>query len=249
MIDEALITLVKLSQAAVEPKGIDVKDSRRKVMITTGGDIKEITIPPADRSHYVASLADLVAFAKDHAPKDSVGTVWHNADGVILLVDDSDRRDFVAFKLALSKPWRTLQHLDDDEPALDQRRLIRVLRHDLGLGEHVVGPFRRLDWTTQANGVGEVQRTRDRMGRDVNAEVSGTAELPDEIQVHVPVYDVKGERDTEQVMLSLDIDVPAQRFLLVPRPGELALAVDRRQDDIHERLESELEIPVYYGKP
>lgn len=227
----------------------------RKAFVQQGDQIKEFALPAPRRQHRVHSLVDLIPYAR--RPDNPAPVVWHGADRARLLIDDSDRRDAVDFPLTRSKRFETLRVQADSKPAFDQPRFIRLLRIELGLDNlKIVAQFRRLDWSAGAQGVSEVQHGMDKMGKSILAKVQGIDELPDQLDVSVPVYQQSGERTEYVVRCAIEIDTQNQRFQLVPLPDELERVLDLAQAAIHQRLTASLSaadgqnaIPVYYGEP
>jgi hypothetical protein len=229
-------------------------DGRRR-FVQHGDAITEYAITPPLRNHQVHSLVDLILFAR--RPDNKAPIVWHAPDGVTLLVDDGDRRDSVCFPLTHSKRFEVLVALEREKPVYDQARFVRLLRVDLGLDNvAVVSKFRKLDWSASNDGSGEVQHGSTKLAKSVVAKVLGIDELPDELNVEVPVYQQTGERQTYAVKCAIEIDTVNQRLQLVPLPDELQRVVDLAQASIHSRLTAACSettdadvIPVYYGKP
>ncbi len=227
----------------------------RKAFVQQGGEIKEFSLPPAPRRHVVHSLVDLILYARREDNKFPV--VWHDDSGVALLTDDADRRDAVTFPLTPSERFETLAMLAEDKPTFDQAKFIRLLRVDLGLDNlKIVAKFRRLDWSLSDDGGGDVQHGANKVSKSVMAKVQGIDELPDELDVQVPVYQQTGERQTYIVKCAIEIDTLNRLLQLVPLPDELERVIDLAQASIHDRLTAALGeidgqqvIPVYYGKP
>jgi hypothetical protein len=157
----------------------------------------------------------------------------------------------VVFHLTFSAPFQILRTLDEDPRPMDQRAFVRLLRHDLGMAQPTVNAFRRLDWKTAVEATGEVVHGRDRMGREINAQVIQAAELPEDLMVSVPVYREAGERQPVSLRCDVEIDAARQTLQLSPIPGEIENAIDDAQRSIRERLGDvgPAVKAVYYGRP
>jgi len=231
---------------------IDGPDPRKKLLVQAGKH-EEVAVPPPFRNHCVGSLADLIAYAK----RQPEAVVWHCPECVILILDDKDRRDRTKFELTFSSAWRTLQQLNDGFMPLTQKDFVRLLRVQLAASPATVTIFRKLSFQMQINGAGEVQKSRESLGKSIEAEVQGTAELPEDLLVTVPIYETAGERQTYSVRLLLEYDAQAQRILVTTEPGLLAELEEQHQQDIRSRLVAGLTaderdepmIPVYFGRP
>jgi hypothetical protein len=244
-------TAQKAQQARVLP---ELSGDGRRAFVQQGDTIKDYTIPPSARSHVVHRLDDLIAYAlRADNPKP---VVWHGVTGVVLLPDDADRRDRVEFPLAYSERYMCLAKLAAEPQPLSQSQFIRLLRLELGLDSLVVKQFRRIDWQNGGEGSTEIQHGNARVAKSIIAKVQGIDELPDELNVQVPVYQQTCERQTYVVKCAVEIDTVNQQLQLVPFPDELERVIDLAQASIHDRLIAALDgmdgqktIPVYYGEP
>ncbi|MGA2035377.1 MAG: hypothetical protein ABSG68_24280 [Thermoguttaceae bacterium] len=250
---------------------VNVPGDGRTVYLSQGGELKDIQIQPAPRDHRVHSLADLIAYAKSvvgetpsplaqiyrSAVSDGGPVVWHNEEGVVLVLDDDDRRDRVTFALHNSRRFLILKQCMKERAWMKQPAFIRLLRIDLALDNlRVVGQFRRLDWETGQRGSSEVRPGADRLGKEIMAKVQGVDELPEELSIPCPVYCDMGEREEYVIRCALEIDAVNQAFQLLPIADELEYIVDLAQASIRARLDAELSdvqdnlaVPVYYGAP
>lgn len=261
MIREALELIQKTARDADAARVIvELSGDGRKAFVQQGAEIKAFDIPPAVRNHKVASLADLICYMQ--SPPASHPVVWHNPLGVVLVLDDADRRDRVAFELTLSERFSMLKRLAKEKPALDQKAFVRLLRIQLGLDATIVGKFRKVDFAAAAESSGEINHGSDKLGKTITAKVNNIAEIPDELNISVPVYQQTGEREEYLVRCAVEIDTQNRMFQLIPMPDELERVTDLAQASIHSRLqdaasktasanpEAQREvIPVYYGAP
>ena len=256
MLKEALELIQKTAQTAQKPILMaELSKDGRKAYVALGGQILEYVQEPPNRNHIVHTLVDLILYARASASVDPVA--WHGPAGVVLVIKDSDRRDFVMFPLTFSNRFLMLRELAEKKPAFKQLQFIRLLRVDLGLDNlAVVAQFRKLNFTMNDGGTNDFQHGRDLLGKEIIAKVKGSSELPDELPVLVPVYQQAGERTDFTVRCAIEIDTVNQMFQLLPLPDELERVVDLAQASIHGRLTAALgeidgqsAIPVYYGEP
>lgn len=247
MTKEALGLLIETSQAAKTPTEIEVGDVRKKYMLDNG-EVVTVDVPPTPRQSEVCSLADVIALAT--SPVATNPTVWHSDTGVVLVLDDDDRHDRVVFRLTHPRAFSTLKGLDTEPKWLDQRSFVKLLRHELGLPQTTVAPFRRLNWSSQSTARADVEHTTDRLGRDIQAQVTGASELPEELLITISLYEQLGERTPATIRTAIDFDAGGERLTLAPLPGEMEQAIDAHQRHIQERLREELEdVRIYYGTP
>ena len=229
----------------------------RTAFVQQGAEIKQFALQPAPRDHFVHSLDDLIRYAREQ--KNAAPIVWHGHCNVVLLPDDADRRDSIMFPLTHSNRFAKLMTLAAEKPAFDQTKFVRLLRIELGLDNlKVVAKFRKLDFTIGNEGRGEVAHGNDRLGKTITAKVQSVEELPDQLDVEVPIYQQTGERQEYVVRCAIEIDTINQLFQLVPLPDELERVLDLAQASIHDRLTAGLKagdgdgqaaVPIYYGKP
>jgi hypothetical protein len=233
---------------------VDTPDPRKKLLVQSGS-YKEIVVPATFRKHQVSSLADLIAYGRRTG-----GVVWHSVCGVTLLLDDEDRRDSVQFALQCSDAWKQLKQMNDGGKSLTQKMFIRLLRLYLGASPATVNIFRRMDFQTQIKSGGEITKSKESLGRSIEAEVQGSSDLPEDLTVEVPIYENVGERQTYVVRLLLEYDAQNSQILVMPEPGLLTELEYSHQNDIHDRLEAGLlgddestkaakPIAIYHGTP
>ena len=248
MLQEALELIQQTAVKAAGAEIIPIDNDGRMEAVSIGGEIREIAVSPPLRKHIVHTLDDIINYVKTGSNHDPV--VWHGENAVTLILDDGDRRDRVTLPLTKSGKFETMAKLAKEQPWLDQKSFIRLLRFDLGLDNlKVVAPFRRLQWETGAKVDSQVNRGDAKIGKSIVEKVEGVDQLPDEIDVPTPVYSESGEREEYLVRCGIEIDAANQRFQLVPLPDELARIVDLAHASIRRRLESSLQCPIYYGNP
>jgi hypothetical protein len=240
---EAIQQIQATAVAAAEAKILKSPDPRF-ALFCQNGDHMELSVPPALRSDRVLSLDSLLERAKTFP----AGELWHNHDEVCLVYDAADRREIALFNLTPSDAQLAILSMDSAENGLSQRDLIRAMRFSLRVDAATIGRFRRLDWKVDTAATCIVERSRESLGKSIEAQVTGTADLPDELIVSVPLYDDPGERQEYTVRLMLDYDVQQQRIHCRPEAGELLAVLAAHQADIASRLKA-AKLPTYYGTP
>jgi len=244
---ETFDAMVKVAQDAQSPKALAV-DHPRKAYFQRGDQTEVIDLPPPLRQSKVRNLEGIIDAAQGDAAKKPV--VWHDDDGVRLVLDDADRRDVVTLPLTHARPFAILVELESAVKPMDQRRFVRLLRFELGVAAVTVAPWRKLEWSQQKAAQGEIAPGRDRLGSDIQGSVKGASDLPEELLIPVPLYDQLGERSSYPVRCAIDLDVYNEQIVLMPLPGEIQAVIDEHQASIHERLVAALDgVPVYYGSP
>ena len=74
-------------------------------LINIGGVLTHVEVPPDSRCPNVRTVSDMIPASVRWGAD---GTLFHDDDRVILVVDDSDRRDVVTMGLEISPQYRTL---------------------------------------------------------------------------------------------------------------------------------------------
>jgi len=225
----------------------------RKRLLVVAGKPQEIDVPPAYREHAVYTLQDLVAYADREFERDQEHrmVLWHNEEGVALILDDADRRDRVALELAFSAAWEKLQKIADVGTAwLTQREFIRLLKNEFAVSEGTIVKFRKIDFRVMQSAQAQMERGRESLGKAIEAEAhSGGQELPEEIRVEVPIYVTAGEQERYSVRLLLDYDPQAAKIGLTVEADCLDRCCQSHQASIDSRLnENAGDVPVYYGR-
>jgi len=252
MLKEAIESLMAAGVKAGEPKLLQPKPEPGHVYYLQG---QRVVATPAPRDHGAQDLATIVAFAEKGGEAEAGGgpVLWYNRKAVVCLLNDGERRDKVTLPLALSRPIEVLTNLQTPA-ALTQAAFIRLLRIDLaGACDSLVGIVRRVHWRSADEGEAELRPGKASVGRRIESELTGTAELPETVTLTVPVFTSILKKPFE-VQCSLDSDAGTQSFYLVPLPNQVEEAIQEAEGDIGSLLRGmvssrDLEVPVYYGEP
>lgn len=250
MLKEALESLAATFKKSTEARKLDLPGDGRKVYVDQGGTLTVHDVPPACRGHKVDSVDDLIAAATKW---NSQPVVWISGESVVLLPDDTDRRDRVTLPLVKSHQFTRLIQLSA-KPELSQTDLIRLLRIDLagaaGRAE-LLGTVRSIKWRTAAAGNANIQHGNESMGKSIEAEVSGAGAIPEQVLVNGPVYRNYGERDESfGVMCDLEIVPADQVFRFKPLPDEIERVTEAALEGIRERIATNLQgVSIFYGTP
>ena len=250
--EKAIALIQQTAQAAADATMHKLPGDGRTVYMAQNGTLTAFVVPPDNRAHAIRSLNDLIAYANAFPRVEDPGpVVWHSRNAVVLVLDDADRRDRVRFSLTHSERFNVLLKLSCGVVWMRQDEFVRTLRLKLGLDNTaVVAQFRKLTWQVSNEAAGVVQQADVRLGKSITAKVEGVAELPEELNVPVPVYSEAGEREEYIIRCAVEIDTTNQALALVPLPDEMMRVVDLAQASIRKRLaEDLLDVPVYYGEP
>ena len=188
-------------------------------LIVISGEVTSKEPLPNRRQHQFASVEALKSAIGRWCDG---GTVWHNEERVVVVFDDLNRRDVGVLPLRRSPQFYLLEKLGKD--GLDHRTFIRTLRHDLAYTgvEGLLSLVRKVEFKRHNDGRSDIGHGKESLGRAVEAAVTTTDELPEEVDLSVPLYETEGCAANESVRCSLDIDISTERFSLVPLPGQLS---------------------------
>jgi hypothetical protein len=221
-----------------------------------GGQV--LAVPPPLRRRKAGSLEDLIAavvreveaVAGDAGMQDERPEVWVGPSGVTALWNGSDSRESIVFPLAWTAPWARLRAWAATPQLLEQRAFIRELTYTFNLDAALIAPWRKLDFLNAVKSAGEVAHGRDRLGREITAQATGTVDLPETIPVCVPVFEEMGERALYTAVCRVEIDAAANRVGLVPNPLELRAIEESHLRGVYQRLREGLvdDVPVYLGE-
>lgn len=208
--------------------------------------VSNFDVPARTRKYSVYGLEDLCAFAEDSTE----GLLFYSESGATLVIDQKLRDETVQLKFTHSRAWQRLLAIEETPAAIDQRNLIVLLKNYLNVPATTVNLVRKLDWSALNASHGNIQKGSESLGRTIEQKVIGAADLPDELVVQVPIYDLRGERALYSVTLIIDLDIPQNRFLVTVKPGVLRECYESHLATVFERIKKLApEIPVYYGSP
>ncbi len=250
-------TLQLVQETAVKAAGVDIKPipgDPDHVVISQNGAYEIRSVPPARIAHKVLSLDDLVCFVKkfeEQEEEERPKTIWHDRDRVVVLLNERDRRDCVEFALVPSEALKLLRALETPgNQAIFQAAFVRMLKIDFGVNAALVAIFRTLDFKRGDEAHGDIQHGRESLGKSVQAAVQGTAAIPEDLILNVPLYSSVGEDTPYQIRCAVEINPIQNTFKLTPFPNELETVIHAHQATIHDRLVTDLPgAGVFYGSP
>lgn len=229
-----------------------------RVIVSQAGQHKFEELPPPPRKHTVASLSQVVGavqrFGQGGENDDTAPTIWHNVAAVVAILEDERRADRVSLALAFSPQFSKLLQLQQ-ENEFDQVEFVRLLRHDFAgcVKPELVPLFRRITFNRRNDGTADLQHGRESLGRSVEAAVTASEDIPEQIAVKCRVYETQGCEWAVTVVCTVDIDTQLAQFSLTPLPGELTIALQAVQEKIgaylRDALEDNAKIEVFYGSP
>lgn len=203
------------------------------------------------------TLADIAAEDPDEALATDA-KVYYSADRITAeLLDDSDVRWRHTLRLPLHPAFQALEYLTKTD-VFTQKTLIRFLRANLNghVADHVVEEFRALKLTTDGETNSVMAKGREAVDKRIQQKVTATAgtEIPDEITVTVPVYDLD-ECRAAVYPITLLVEATTEDggvvFEVTTVLNSLREAQRAALDELADALNLHLDghdVPVYYGR-
>lgn len=232
------------------------------------GKIEEIAVPRPWRQHTLLSVAEIPAHLAhweklhDSDTEDAYlphPAVWYCPDQVAVVLDDnpdSHRRDLITCPLEYTDAYRLLQRCaDGHQRAWEQKEFIRVLRTTLWdcLGDQagsLLATLRTVSGMSRTSVESDQQKDRSNMGVSVEKEIkSKHGDIPEEVVLHVRVYQDPSLQTQRRIRCALESDPQSLQFWLIPLAGQLEDALHAEMAFISQLLDSELDAPVFYGRP
>jgi hypothetical protein len=253
MLKEAIQHVESLAQRAASARVVNIPGDGKTAFVEQNGSLARIPVTPPLRQHTVASVADLVKSAERWEHEEWGNVVWISCDKLVLVIDDSDRRETVTMPLVESYVFSRIKALAKN-PVVDQAALVRLLRVDLrGVvnATALLTAVRKLKFRQAESGHADIQHGNESMGRQIEAEVTGADAIPDSLVVETNLYSNPGlDEQKFTIGLDLEIDVKNQRFLLRPVPDEIEKVTAAQLASIRAEIEeADSELPVFFGRP
>lgn len=255
MLMEAMRYLRELADDArsTEDLKIDRLPKNRVWLATKDGDVREMVLPEPPLLARACDLTTLVAAvaAGVNDPDASIHPeFWFSERLVVGFQDHGGIPDRVELPLTKTSRWGRLESLAAS--AFGQKEFLRLLRLELGnaVPAGVVDVLRKVLFKAHQEAQGQIGHNKASVGKTLQVELQTQEKLPEEVNLYLQVFNEVDYFAT--VLCALEIDIEAQRFQLVPMPGELDLGVKAALAYVRSILESlrgEEKWPVYYGCP
>jgi hypothetical protein len=251
MIKEALEYLMGNAAERLKPIPIETGDIAVKTL-AINGDVVKVPLAAKPRNHKLLSLDDLVSLVQNVDGEDHLSAVFFNEDSVTSVLDYTDYRlNFATFNLKHSDQWLTVQGLS---AWMDHKAFVRLLRISLrGCYDPAVllDPVRSIKMENGSVVKSDIGRQKESLGRSITGQVLAEKELPEEVDLELPIYKSPGENDLYTIRCSVEVDpMRTDAFRLMPMPDELDRAQHRAMASIRKRLVAALpKVPVFYGAP
>lgn len=252
MLKDALEFLAGLATSSVKVADkihvLPMPGHRHKHFVVSYDGTADITrSQPPSRSVEVSSIDQLPGVIQAY---DAVGkcTIWvndktHKILAVLDDVADSFREDFAKLNLILTDEYRTICQSVENEEWVDNKGLIRLLRTVFADAipekerRELIRVLKTVKFKSSATTTSNVQRTKESLGREFDAEFESSAgEIPEVISMNLRVYDDSSLVMRHPVKVEIDVDPPRGLLCLVPSPGDVKAAQDKAIRQIVDRL-------------
>jgi hypothetical protein len=241
-------TAVKAHEARVL-NGIQLRNAK---LVHHDGQLVEHKEAIPARGHNACDLESFAAIVGDYGKKDEA-TVWHKDNTVVAVLDAGDasyRDDSVRWLLTASEKFKALTQ-DAPRPRAHAefvRFLVQTLRDELDASAPgLLGTIRNLKFRSADEQTGDIKQGRESMGRSIEAEITGAAELPETVLVKVRRWASLDYVATVECLLVLDVQ--ERKLSLRPLADQLEQAENGAQGWLHGQLSGAVECPVYFGTP
>lgn len=213
-------------------------DARTQVVTIRGAQYTEV-LDPKPMTRYASSLASVVALTEKYGKEP---TVYLGHTGINVVLDESDRQEFVLMRFVQSEPLRTLTSLDQ---GVTQKQLIRILRTTLAgyvSQDSFLEVMRQLEFDVSRGGRSEIQASKESLGRSIEKEVRAKAgEMPETINVRVPYFSIPSDIKTWLMLeCAVTVDIDSETVSLTTTGDCLAREQEAALNDIEDFLRGEL---------
>lgn len=264
-LDEETLTLiqetaVRADGAAGKVQVLALPGEPPHVYATVGPDgvLQKHTVTPPFRNHMLRSVSEVPGFVASAKERfDSKPSIWYSPIAVIVLLDDSpDLNKLGAGRVQLVHTPQFAAVLKLQTTRFNQKDFVRLLRTTLlgcldDDGRQLLRVARVIDFAVNTTGRGTVERSRESIGREIEAEVrSDAGEFPEGVVLSVRVFTDPALTVTRRVSCAVEIDAKDQTFELVPLPLQCEEAIQADMDQLRGMLEAGTsDVPIFYGNP
>lgn len=207
------------------------------------------------RDHTLDTIEDLCALARDTEAMPGRREVWHDHAKVVLRSIQSPAESEIergTLTLQVADRFRTLSGASNQ--LFDQRELVRLFKYKLvdGVDPTLLAIVRSLNFVANDQVANQLESQRESLGRSIERQVSGVADLPEMFPVTTQVYQNAVVDFTAVVRCSLEPDFEQRKFRFSIFGDDLADAIREAQRVLSERigeLIGDESVAVYAGKP
>jgi len=240
MLKEALEFIFNSANIAANPvPSMRMTGARQRIVTLNGFDTEEeLEAPRISRTaNTLNSAALLIERFKGELP-----TVYLGESGVHAMLDDEDRLEDVRMNFELSDQYNVLLEL---KHGVSQKDLVKILRTKLAgcvSHENFLSIVRQLEFDVNRGSRGEVQHTKESLGRTVEKNVRAKAgEMPEELRITLPLFSIPHDIPTEITLVcAVTIDIDNEKISVETTGDSLIRERKRVLGSIADRLQQVL---------
>lgn len=249
MIDSAIKTLLAVGQASNAKVVPGVRTPDNIALIEhRDGSVKEYEIPHGPANHQAYDLNTVIR--QCIVESDSGSEIWYSREGVVGLLDCSDRRERCTLKLGFSPQILKLSEPPKNMTQKEFLLLLRTTYADCGC-DQLVGIVRNLKFANNQSGASSVTHGGVSVGRSIEQSVTGASSIPENVILSVPIFD-RYFSCVGKIKCAIDIDASTETFRLIPLPLQIERAIRDAESFIGESIagmDEKHKLLVYYGIP
>jgi hypothetical protein len=255
LLKDAIETLFGYGKQSVKPTVLEIPNTPgKRILITPAGE-KEIDIPRSKRQMQLETLQSFVDACKTYRDGPN-SSIWVTPERITMVVDENtDHTDSVVMELQYSQSAQILFDADLRKGAkLTQRQFVTLLRNEL-FGQvpgSLLEKISKIEASSGSKTTSEASHGRDKGTREYQAEIVGSAELPEQFRVSFPLFgNVRTEKS--EVECSLSVDPNTLEFTIRPLPEEMTIASQKAIMDLQDQIakfftDDPSAVPVFLGK-
>lgn len=244
-------TLELIQKTAQEAEAVltqPMPNNPEKLLVLAKGGATVLDTPfvAGPRKHVIESIESFAAAYNRWGTSEvdaTMANIWLDLEhwSLLFFEDEPLRRSSIKLMLKPS-PQLLLLRTFANQQSLEQKKLVRILRHDLAecVDPGVLAAFRTVDFQKITTARAAIQHEKQSLDADIVAQVTGEKK-PDAFVVDAPLFAMKEMADARtRVGITIDIDCDERKFVLQAKPGHLEIAIDDARAAVLTKLENDL---------
>lgn len=226
--------------------------SGRYYLHTPDGKTTLVTPHPPRHSETLESPDELRKFILQLGT-DKKDVLFYGEERIVYVYDRDDMRDQVTVEMKLSDQFAWLKKRAGE--MLSQSEIVRLLRITfrgcMSSDSSLLILLRQLNFNVDGNVSSTIRQGSESLGKQINAKVTGSAEIPEEFTLNVPVFSNHPFRTN--IACALEVFPKESSFRITPYPLEVDKAMQNALDDVAMHLsptnDGDRLPPIYRGEP
>ena len=242
MLAELLESMRRMIRDADGLKVVQVAGVHRHAWIHYAGtQLEKIDMEPPLRNHRICTLDDVYMICEDAHTGDP--QIFFDFDAIQVVFDRTDRREVATLSLLPTDRYTSLVKMSGEPLSCTVNEAVRLLRFELhGVGaDHVVQALKRVDFSRTSRGTAVTEHGKESLGKSVEATIQATDEIPETVDLTVPLYSNPGVSDfTAIITVGIYLDVDTQRVAFRPLADEIMKAQNAVMSQLFQALRDRL---------